>query len=239
MSDSIDKAPVDDTVASQVKIAAGDLSRDVLGELWRPLRELRQLLAVLVEKVDRHISESRGPTPLSWSEVELLRQQLADAYLLGRSVSRMANEVAEAIGHGSSVPEAVDVNELVESALTLTRHRCSADTTVLVDLGGTVFVRAVPGRLTLVIATIFTVVAEAVFSSDSGKISIETRRQVDPHGSESAVIRLIQQGAVLDGKSTAELALVQAIAQEMGGCFDVKKTDSSVVYILQFSATKQ
>ena len=239
MSESSDNRKPNEA-ANHVAAAAGELSRDVLGQLSRPLRELRQLLAVMVERVDKHISESRGPTPLTWNEVEHFRQQLADAYLLGRSVSRMANEVAEATGSGSSVPEAVDVNKIVESALALTRHRCSADTNVLVDLGSTVFVRAVPGRLMLAIATILTAAANAVFGRDGGRISIETRRKPDSQGAESVVIRIAQQGAGQDASTSVDHGVPRAISSEIGGHFQVEKdSESSVTYILQILAIKQ
>ena len=78
------------------RVAAGELAGGVCREMVRPLRELREDLAVLVELLDRHTGEAKGPRALSFNDVEELRQNLAECYLRCRQMTRLASELAQA-----------------------------------------------------------------------------------------------------------------------------------------------
>ena len=222
--------------AHSIKVAQGELANDVLGQLYRPLRELRQILAVVVEKVDRHISGASGPSPMSWSKVEEIRQHIADAYLLGRRVSRLANEVVEATGYGSTVAELCDVNKLVESAVALTRHRFSACTNVFVDLGAVAPVRVIPGKLVLVIAVVLTSAANDVFSLDGAKVEIRTLRELDQRGEEHVSIYIVQPGQPATSLASDQ-EFARALVAETGGLWEVRhEPPESLSYLIQFPA---
>src|SRR5690606_22561849 len=68
--DAIDRIDMSDEVEGD---AAGELARTVVLELARPLRELRETLALLMEGIDHHMAEAGGPVPLPWKALEALR----------------------------------------------------------------------------------------------------------------------------------------------------------------------
>lgn len=159
------------------RIAAGDLAGGVTRQMVKPLRELREDLAVLVESLDRHMMESRGPKGLSYREVEALRQTLADCYLRCRDTARLASDLAQASGMADRPLGPIDLNKLVESALNLARHRIKDDTEVFVDLGSVPLVRGLEPRLLLAIAQMICVAAESAARTPGSALSIKTRLQ--------------------------------------------------------------
>ncbi len=196
--------------------AAGQLAAGVVAELVRPLRELREDLAVLVELFDRHMAEARGPKGLTWKDVENLRQQLADNYLRSRRMTRLVSELADAIAPAPLVPEIVDVNKLVESALNLARHRMAADTEVFVDLGSIPLVRAVAGELLLAISQIMAVAADSASAVEGSALSIKTRRAED---GEDVVIRVADNGRGLPAAAALAGVLAGEVAERAGGSY--------------------
>jgi len=60
-------------------VAAGVLSSGVAAELVKPLRELREGLAELVERLDQFANESKGPHPYPYDDTKLMREELAGA----------------------------------------------------------------------------------------------------------------------------------------------------------------
>lgn len=197
--------------------AAGQLAAGVVAELVRPLRELREDLAVLVELFDRHMAEARGPKGLTWRDVETLRQQLADNYLRSRRMTRLVSELADAIAPAPLVPEIVDVNKLVESALNLARHRMAADTEVFVDLGSIPLVRAVAGELLLAISQILAVAADSAGGAEGSAISIKTRRGADD--GDDVVIRVADNGRGLPAAAAQAGVLAVEVAERAGGSY--------------------
>lgn len=190
----------------RLRAAAGELAAGVAAQLVKPLRELREDLAGLVELIDQHATESRGPRGMTWKEIETLRQHVFRAYLSSRDTARLASELAGAVGQ--SAVEAVDLNKLVESGIHLGVHRVSADTELFVDLGSLPPARAPAAELTLLVASMVMLAADSAAGVDHSAISIKTAREQDAavvvisdngRGAPAAIDRLHQLGAdVLD-----------------------------------------
>jgi len=164
--------------APSARIAAGDLARGVCRQMVRPLRELREELAVMVENLDRHVGEAKGPRGLTWKEVDALRQTLAECYLRCRDTARLASELAQAVDRDPTVSP-VDLNKLVEAALNLARHRIREETEVFVDLGSLPMVRAAAPELMLALARVLCLAADSARQVEGAAISIRTRRDGD------------------------------------------------------------
>jgi C4-dicarboxylate-specific signal transduction histidine kinase len=163
----------------RLRAAAGELAAGVVAQLVRPLRELREDLAVLVEVIDQHTTESRGPRGMTWKEIETLRQQLVRAYLSSRDTARLASELAAALSAPAAPPEAVDLNKLIESGIHLGAHRVAADSELFVDLGTLPPARAPAAEVTLLIASMVMLAAESASGGEHTAISIKTRREGD------------------------------------------------------------
>lgn len=162
---------------------AGSLAGGVARELARPIRELREMLAVVVDALDTHVANAKGPTPYSWKQVGELRDRVADAYLISRNVARLAGDLSAAIGETrDDSPSVVDVNKTIEAALNLARHRLATDTEVFIDFGAIPSIRAVPDVLLLTIARIIVVAAERIGDARDGEISLRSRRHGDVVG---------------------------------------------------------
>jgi hypothetical protein len=140
--------------------AAGALAGGAAAELARPLRELRELLAVAVEKLDRHVADAPGPLPLSWDDTRAMRQRLTSAYLISRELARMSSHLAGALSASTAV-ETVDINKLVDGAMALVRHRTAADTEVFIDLGALPPVLAPSGQIVLVVGRLLMLTADS------------------------------------------------------------------------------
>jgi len=202
------------------RAAAGALARGIARELVRPLRELREDLAVVVELLDRHMSGARGPKGLPWKEVEALRQQIADGYLRSRRIARLVSELADAIAPATKVRGPVDVNKLVESALNLSRHRIVSDTEVFIDLGSVPLVRATYGDLLLTVARMIGVAADSASRAEGSALSVKTRRERDEEsGRDEVVIFVADNGSGRPAAARSLFAVGEHIAEAMGGMF--------------------
>jgi signal transduction histidine kinase len=200
--------------------AAGALAAGAASEIARPLRELREILAVVVEKLDRHVSEAPGPLPLSWDETRAVRQKLTSAYLLSRELARMSSHLAGAMTR-SPVVETVDINKLVEGAIALVRHRTSAETDVFVDLGALPPVRVAPGDLVLVIGRLVMLAADSARGVEGAAISIKTRREAAREGSgDEAVVMITDNGTGLPQEAVGPISFAQSVAHAVGGEFE-------------------
>ncbi len=176
MTDKDDSEPRQQ--APIARVAAGDLAHGVCRQMVRPLRELREELAVMVENLDRHVGEAKGPRGLSWKEVDTLRQTLAECYLRCRDTARLASELAQAVDRDRTAAP-VDLNKLVEAALNLARHRVSEETEVFVDLGSLPMVRAAAPELLLALSRVLCLAADSASRVDGAAVSIRTRRDGD------------------------------------------------------------
>src|SRR5436190_1506654 len=101
--------------------ARGELAAGVARELAEPLDRIHAGLAGVVERLDRHVAHARGPEPLPWNAVGEVRERVAEMYLEIGRVRRLAASLAM-LSAGDDRQE-LDVNEIVERALNLARHR--------------------------------------------------------------------------------------------------------------------
>jgi C4-dicarboxylate-specific signal transduction histidine kinase len=212
----------DDSAHSRESLAAlGSLSSGVAGELARPLRDLREVLAEMVERIDHFHNQSRGPSPYPWQKTRLLREELAHAYLVCRRVTRLADDLANAVSLRGTAAEAVDINKLVESAVNLARHRISATTEVFIDLGTVPLVRVLPSELVLSVAHILSLAAASAGQLEGAAISLKTRREQEiDAGVDEVVIYLADNGAGCPDQVEETQRVVGSRLRRIGGTFE-------------------
>lgn len=196
-------APDSDTA---LVAAAGSLASGVIAELFGPLRDIREALAVLVETLDRHFAEARGPEPYPWVATKALRERIADTYLMSRAVTRTTGDLARAIALQRGVPEPCDLNALVEQAVGLARHRLAGDCELSIDTAALPTVRAAPGELVLLMATLIARAADGSRGGAGDGIAITTRRERLEGGDDHAVVRIAGGGAAPATDAAALLA---------------------------------
>ena len=92
--------------------AAGSMSGGVAKELIEPLKEIREGLGTVIEKLDAHLLASQGPNPYPWDETKALRERVAQLYLDSRRVSRLTSDLANAINTFGKKEEWVNLNQL-------------------------------------------------------------------------------------------------------------------------------
>jgi len=197
--------------------AAGQLAREVSAELVRPLRGLRETLAFAVEKLDLHMGSAKGPASLPWQEVDKLRQQLADAYLQCRELTRLASELADVARDSSVRVEAVDMHKVVDHALNLARHKFAANTQVYVDHGAMPLVRASPRLLVLALVSALAAAAESAAGGQVASVSITTRCEPEP--GESVLVSISDDGGGAQAATQLALAIGVEAAEISGGRF--------------------
>lgn len=197
--------------------AAGHLAREVSAEMVRPLRGLRETLAVAVEKLDRHMGQAKGPEPLPWSQLDRLRQQLADAYLQCRQLTRLASELADVTRDQAVRVEAVDVNKLVDHSLNLARHKIAAHTQVYVDHGAVPLVRGASRLVVLCLVAALAAAAQSAAAGQGASVTIATRQEdTDP---ERVVIEVHDDGGGADTAAALACVIGTEAAEISGGSF--------------------
>ena len=206
----------EDGTEHPLQTVAGALASSVAGQLARPMRELRENLAVVVESLDRYIGEAEGPNPYPWKDLQALRQEIADAYLLSRSTARLASELYEALNVEAAVVEAIDANRQVEAALELVRHRIDQNTELFVDLGSIPPIRAVAGELTLAVAKMLLACADSARILEGSAISVKTR--FEPDDSE-VVIYVADNGCGIPSAAESATRAIEPVMQRLGGRF--------------------
>ncbi len=206
--------------ARHTMVAAGILASGVAAELVRPLRELREGLAELVERLDHFANHAKGPHPYPYDDTKLLREEIAGAYLSCRKVTRLADDLHSAVDHRAIAAEASDVNRLVEAAMNLARHRISASTEVFVDFGNIPLVRVVPAELMLSLANLLIVCADSARGASNTAISIKTRAEADPDtGAQEIVIFVADNGAGCPEDAQIASRLAESLCKQVGGSF--------------------
>lgn len=174
--------------------AAGTLATGVAPELARPLREMRDELAAVIDDLDRHMTESKGPDPYPWDDTRALRERLAEVYFQSRQVARLAGSLAEAITSAADVAESVDVVECVESALGLSRVHLRKGVEVFVDYRHSGAARAPQGRLVLALTHLILACGESAAGAQGAAVAIHTRHERD-EGADVVVIAIADNGA--------------------------------------------
>jgi len=198
--------------------AAGALASGVAAQLSAPLREIRDSLAVMVETLDRHFMEASGPQPYPWAETKELRERIAEAYLLSRSVTRLTGDLAGAVSLHRRAPETADVNQMVEQAIPLARHRIGEETELSIDLGDVPAVRIVPGELVLLLARLLIAAAS---TARGGGVGIAIRREREQGGRDRVLIQITAGEAGEASFAPAEAeeldALARRVLEQAGG----------------------
>ena len=216
-----------------LQLVANVLAGGVAGELSRPLRELRQSLAVVVERLDRYVAEAPGPAPYPWKSLQSLRQELADVYLLSRELARLASDLHESMTGAAGEMQPVDVNKQVEAALNLARHRLGEHTEVFVDLGSLPPVRAVASELVLAIATLILCCAESSSAREGSAVSVKTYRELAEEGG-SVVISVADNGSGITGMAASAQHTVGPTMARLGGSFEgVSEPEKGSVFELR------
>jgi hypothetical protein len=158
--------------------AAGALASGVASELIGPLREVRDGLAVVIESLDHHFAEAKGPSPLPFAEAKAMRERLAEMYIVSREVTRQTSDLARAIAPQRASAEPIDLNAAVEQALGLARHELGA-LELYFDAGELPPVRAAPGDFVLLAARLISVAAAGARASGVDLAVATTRRTTD------------------------------------------------------------
>lgn len=199
---------------------AGVLTAQVARDLSRPLRRLRELLAMTLDSVERHISRAQGPDPYPWKELQVLRQELADAYLLSRETARIAGELAEVAcpDDGAGALRPVDVNRQVEAALALLHHRLQGNE-LFVDLGSVPPVRAHAGSLALVVAKLLLCCADSAAAAPGSAVSVRTR-YAHEDGEDVVIISIADNGAGIPDAAESARNALEPVMSRLGGSFD-------------------
>jgi signal transduction histidine kinase len=208
----------DHDLVNWARAAAGEVAVDVAAELAIPLGDLRDRLALLVDRIDRHVAFQTGPEPYPWRQLQALRQDLAAAYLETTQLARLSADLAATVGAldaGDAVID--DVERQVEAAVQLARHRIGPNTELLVDLGAVPPVRAPMSELVLAIARM--VAACAASANAAAKASISVRTRAEDNGAW-VVIAAADNGAGAPEAAAALTQLLGPVAQRLGGHFD-------------------
>ena len=207
-------APSDDDAVKWARAAAGEVAVDVAAELAAPLGALRDRLALLVDRIDRHISVQTGPEPYPWKHLQALRQDLAAAYLETTNLARLAVDLEHTMGGLGAGPVVIDdVERVVEAAVHLAGHRISVTTELLLDLAVLPPVRAPAAELTLAIARM--IAACAVSAAVVERAALSVRARVD---GASIVITVSDNGAGAPAAAAA-LGPLLGFARSLGGTF--------------------
>lgn len=205
----------DEDARQHARAVGAIIAADITDELAQPLRDLRDRLGILVDGIDRHVALSTGPTPYPWKQLQLLRQDVADAYLEARRMARLAGDLMMAMrAIGSPVTE-LDVNREVEAAVNMVSYRVGARTEMFLDLGQVPPARASAGELMLAVAQLVLVCAESAARVDGSALSIRTRGEDD-----RVVIYVADNGGGAAEASAVACAHVGAVAARAGGTFD-------------------
>ena len=190
------------------------IAAEVAAEMAPPLGELRDRLGLIVERLDRHVALSTGPTPFPWNEVQAIRQTLAQAYLTCAGVARLAGELSLALAAVGAPMGVVDVDHEIEGAVHLASRRLAASTELLVDTGSVPPARGAPGELMLAVAQLVLVCADSAARVEGSALSVRTRHDA---AAGQVVVMVADNGGGAPDAAGPALAHVAAVARRAGG----------------------
>ncbi|HKE14226.1 MAG TPA: hypothetical protein VKB80_05165, partial [Kofleriaceae bacterium] len=163
-----------------------------------------------------HFARARGPQPYPWAETKALRERIAEAYLLSRSVTRLTSEMSRAVSVHRHAPETADVNQLVEQAIALARHRLGDDIDLSIDLGDVPAVRIVPGELVLLVARLLISAGDAARAASGGlTVAIRRERESGAAGGRDRVLIVIGAEGGAGSGAPGEQAELDALARRV------------------------
>ena len=203
---------------------AGDVAIDVARQLAEPVRALRDRLGLVVDRLERFVATSTGPTSYPWRSLQTLRQDLAATYLEATTLARRLEELDRALGD-SGAEAWFDLAAAVDLGLRLAGHHVSADIELLIDLGSTPPVRGIPGTLALLVAHLIAACARSARELPGSALSVRT--SADP-AADCALVAIVDNGGgserVIElGEFARELvapwgAAVEAASEPGQGC---------------------
>ncbi len=207
--------------------ATGLLAGGVAGDLAGPVATIREILGEVVDLLDRHAAASRGSKPLPHPSVMQLRRSLADAFLLIGRVSRLAADLAAVVappgGAAGASRALLDVNQVVERAVSLARRRLTEDCDVYVDLGRVPATRAELGGLTQALTQLLFV--SAYLSPPRGNISVKT--STDPATGEALITIRHERGEDAD-RPIPLRQLIRHAVESQGGKLELGPTAAEI-----------
>ncbi|MBP9088358.1 MAG: hypothetical protein KBG15_19715 [Kofleriaceae bacterium] len=130
---------------------AGEVAISVAAAATRPLREACERLALLVDALERFVTTSSGPAPYPYKSLQVLRNDLTDAYLQASAAARTLVDLEAALAADREAGT-LDVRREVELGLSLAEHHVSVATELLVDVIDVPQARGARGVLALVVA---------------------------------------------------------------------------------------
>ena len=130
---------------------AGDVAISVAVAATRPLREACERLALLVDGLERFVTTSMGPAPYPYKSLQVLRNDLTDAYLQASAAARSLVDLESALVADRNAGT-LDVRREVELGLSLAQHHVSNATEFLVDVIDVPPAHGCRGVLALVVA---------------------------------------------------------------------------------------
>ncbi|MBC7977717.1 MAG: hypothetical protein H7138_22290, partial [Myxococcales bacterium] len=114
---------------------AGDVAVDIARQLAAPVQALRDRMGLIVDHLERHVATSTGPTPYPWRSLQVLRHDLAAAYLEATTLARRLDELDRALA--GEAEGWFDVAAAVELGLSLAGHHLASGLELLIDVGHT------------------------------------------------------------------------------------------------------
>ena len=134
---------------------AGEVAISVAVAATRPLREACERLALLVDSLERFVTTSSGPAPYPYKSLQVLRNDLTEAYLQASGAARTLVDLEAALAADREAGT-LDVRREVELGLSLAQHHVSSTTEFLVDVVDVPSARGRRGVLALVVAQLVT-----------------------------------------------------------------------------------
>lgn len=130
---------------------AGEVAISVAVAATRPLRDACERLALLVDSLERFVTTSSGPAPYPYKSLQVLRNELTDAYLQASAAARTLVDLEAALAADREAGT-LDVRREVELGLSLAQHHVSIATELLVDVSDVPPARGCRGVLALAVA---------------------------------------------------------------------------------------
>jgi hypothetical protein len=181
----------DPVVEPAAHAIAGDVAVDLARQLAEPVQALRDRLGLIVDHLERHVATSTGPTPYPWRSLQVLRHDLAAAYLEVTALARRLDELDRAL---AGEPEGwFDVAAAVELGLSLAGHHLASGLELLIDLGHTPPARGAAGTLALLIAQLVAVSAASARDLPGSTLSVRVAREAGE--GELALVTIADNGA--------------------------------------------
>jgi signal transduction histidine kinase len=194
----------------------GDVAIDVTRELAPPLRELRERLGLVVDRLERYVSTSTGPTPYPWRSLQTLRHDLAETYLDLTQLARRVDELDQALTPGD--PEPFEVSPAVDLGLRLAAPHLQPGIELLFDLGHVPNARGVAGTLALLVTQLVAVSAASARASEGSTLSVRVAAEEG-----FAIVTIADNGN--GSERASELGeLARSIVAPWGGSADAAST---------------